>query len=330
MQNMKTDIVYYMGNTDFEMEFNLCGCCRMRLLTDKAENQKELISALARAVSRSRVILVCGPVFGETGLMKTISTALNAKAEIIDNSKFGIAGDEKIEVIAGAVPLVTADGIFGGCIIESGPQSIIILSENRNVRKSLMNGLVHQYIEELSMVPTGNEGAVLHETPAVNTNRQQEEISEDLNEPQAENQPEESLTDNVISDEPSVPETAEPEKSNTDEHNIEFVDKEGKPLSNNADTGFLHTPENPDHTHYSDYYVPSESDKLFSVGEKPNEKRSEGSDKKLTLPIILVLLFLVCIVLAIAYFLIGIPLIKGEPVSSYVSKIFEIGSSSRV
>ena len=28
-QNLKVDVIYYKTNTDFEMEFNLCGCCRM-------------------------------------------------------------------------------------------------------------------------------------------------------------------------------------------------------------------------------------------------------------------------------------------------------------
>ena len=37
---MKVDVIYYKTNTDFEMEFNLCGCCRMRLLTDKAPDRK--------------------------------------------------------------------------------------------------------------------------------------------------------------------------------------------------------------------------------------------------------------------------------------------------
>ena len=37
-QNVKVDIIYYDTSTDFELEFNLCGCCRMRLLTDKTDD----------------------------------------------------------------------------------------------------------------------------------------------------------------------------------------------------------------------------------------------------------------------------------------------------
>ena len=50
-QNVKVDIIYYKTNTDFEMEFNLCGCCRMRLLTDKSPDRKTAVHSLARAVS---------------------------------------------------------------------------------------------------------------------------------------------------------------------------------------------------------------------------------------------------------------------------------------
>ncbi|MEE1055109.1 MAG: hypothetical protein U0L36_04660, partial [Acutalibacteraceae bacterium] len=66
-QIIKVDIIYYQTNTDFEMEFNLCGCCRMRLLTDNAPDKKTLVHSLARAVSRSRVIIIVGNLFGEEG-----------------------------------------------------------------------------------------------------------------------------------------------------------------------------------------------------------------------------------------------------------------------
>ena len=57
IQNIKVDTIYYLTNSDFEMEFNLCGCCKMRLLTDKAENAKNFVGLLSRAVSRSQVII---------------------------------------------------------------------------------------------------------------------------------------------------------------------------------------------------------------------------------------------------------------------------------
>ncbi len=148
-QNIKVDIIYYKTATDFEMEFNLCGCCRMRLLTDKAPDRKSMVHNLARAVSRSRVIIIVGSLFGDEGVLSTVAGAIGKPLSPIDNKLYGIADGNNISVINGATPLVTPDGYFGGCIIESGPQSMILLSDSKSVRKTIMTTLIHPYIEEL-------------------------------------------------------------------------------------------------------------------------------------------------------------------------------------
>ena len=148
-QNIKVDIVYYKTNTDFEMEFNLCGCCRMRLLTDKASDKKTLVHDLARAVSRSRVIIIAGKLSGEEGIIEITARAIAKTVTKIDKSLYGIKSENIISVINGATPLVTPDGEFGGCIIESGPQSMVLISDDKAVRKTVMNTLIHPYIEEL-------------------------------------------------------------------------------------------------------------------------------------------------------------------------------------
>lgn len=148
-QNIKVDIIYYKTATDFEMEFNLCGCCRMRLLTDKAPDRKSMVHNLARAVSRSRVIIIVGSLFGDEGVLSTVAGAIGKPLSPIDNKLYGISEGGEISVINGATPLVTPDGYFGGCIIESGPQSMILLSDSKNVRKTIMSTLIHPYIEEL-------------------------------------------------------------------------------------------------------------------------------------------------------------------------------------
>ena len=138
-QNIKVDVIYYLSPSDFEMEFNLCGCCHMRLLNEKTKDRKELVKALAKAVSRSKVIIACGPMFDDNGLISTVSTAIGKGTEVINNADYGIKFDDEIRIIKGATPLVTPEGFFGGCIIESGPQAIIILSESKGIRKTIMN-----------------------------------------------------------------------------------------------------------------------------------------------------------------------------------------------
>lgn len=149
-QNFKTDIIYYNTSTDFELEFNLCGCCRMRLLNDKCADKKTLLASLSRAFSRSRVIILTAPLFDGSNIIKTVSVAIGKSVEKVDLEAFNIKSTADIEITKGSVPLVTADGIFGGCIIESGPQTLIMLTDNKSVRKTIMKDLIHPYIEELA------------------------------------------------------------------------------------------------------------------------------------------------------------------------------------
>lgn len=186
-QNIKVDIIYYKTNTDFEMEFNLCGCCRMRLLTDKASDRKALIGDLSRAVSRSRVIMVVGSLFGEDNIISMVAGAIGKELSPADNKTYGINSSEEINIISGSTPLVSEDGFFGGCIIESGPQTMILLSDSKNIRKSIMNNLIHPYIEEFYAAElTGNVTATASQADEETDKEEQEveEISEDASEVQ--------------------------------------------------------------------------------------------------------------------------------------------------
>lgn len=149
LYNLRADIIYYKSGSDFELEFNLCGCCRMRLLTDKPSSKKAFVHSLARAVSRSRVILIAGPLFGEENAVEIVSQALGTTTEIVDNNTYNISSEDEIEIIKGSLPLVSSDGSFGGCIIESGPQTMILLTDNKTLRKNIMSTLVHPYISDL-------------------------------------------------------------------------------------------------------------------------------------------------------------------------------------
>lgn len=336
MQNIKVDIVYYMSNTDFEMEFNLCGCCRMRLLTDKAGSKKELLAALSKAVDRSRVIIACGNLFGEDGLTNTVATALGAELIAVNNETYGIDSKEKVEIIAGATPLVTPEGAFGGFIIESGPQSIILLTENKGVRKVLMNNLVHKYIEDLSLIPVET---VSEPQPETDTKEEQTENTpaeaEETEQTKAENTdtPAEDISEETA--EETVEETAEEPKAEEvpekEEHNISFVDKNGEALESEEAQLYINPKKaKREKSSYYEYYVPSEDNERFLAGSQYGDKtrrKSAKSTRSLNVPIIILLCLLLIIVLAAAYFLIGIPLLKGEDIVSYVSNIFAESSS---
>ena len=194
-QNVKVDIIYYDTSTDFELEFNLCGCCRMRLLTDKTDDQKLFLHMMARSVSRSRIIILTGKLFGDDGIINLTANAISKSIVAADNKLYGISSDDNIEIIEGSIPLVTPEGYFGGCIIESGPQSMVLLSDNKNIRKSIMNTLIHPYIEEMSAIAlkekaeearTVSNMAIIEETNETetieeNTENYIDEISEEIN-----------------------------------------------------------------------------------------------------------------------------------------------------
>ncbi|MBQ2135449.1 MAG: hypothetical protein II201_01025 [Clostridia bacterium] len=211
-QNVKVDIIYYDTSTDFELEFNLCGCCRMRLLTDKTDDQKLFLHMMARSVSRSRIIILTGKLFGDDGIINLTANAISKSIVATDNKLYGISSDDNIEIIEGSIPLVTPEGYFGGCIIESGPQSMVLLSDNKNIRKSIMNTLIHPYIEEMSAIAlkekaeearTVSNMAIIEETNETetieeNTENYIDEISEEINDASEtiqEEQPEENTAD---------------------------------------------------------------------------------------------------------------------------------------
>lgn len=311
IQNIKVDIVYYMTATDFEFEFNLGSCCHMRLLNDKVKDRKSFVNSLARAVSRSQIIISCGPLFGDTGLISTVAAAISHGLETVNNRAYGLSSDEKIEIIEGAVPLVTPEGYFGGCIIESGSQTIIVLTENRTIRKSIMKNLVHPYIEEISIMksaqkaPAGGIADRVKPVIAVSEAAQPKEDDLDVGSKQTPTPTEPQTpveTENLPDTENESTETAaadeETVETENEEHNIEFEFSDGE---------------------------------TQNIGETENvteeRKPTVDTDKKakgrgINISIIIIAAVLLLLVLALCYFLIYLPMKNGMSTVEYFNQIF--------
>lgn len=150
--NLKVDIIYYNTQSDFEMEFNLSGYCRMRIFKTSATTSEELINALATDLDRSQIIMVVTDVLGNESGVKTVSESISFELEPVNKEENNISTTEEIFIPKGAVPLVSNSGAFGGCILESGEQSIIMISDNRALRHEIMKSLVHQYIFDVSQL----------------------------------------------------------------------------------------------------------------------------------------------------------------------------------
>ncbi len=222
-QNLKVDIIYYDTPTDFELEFNLCGCCRMRLLTDKTNDQKLFLHMLARSVSRSRAILVFGKLFGKSGAINLVAQSIGKNLEPVDNSLYNIDSKDEIKIIEGSLPLVTDDGYFGGCIIESGPQTIIVLSDNKTVRKSIMSTLIHPYIEQISHIAPAKEEKEAEEVAEVVEDTATEEVVEETE--NSENVSEKVLEE-AQNDEEQTETDEQPQETNGETNEEETKDDE--------------------------------------------------------------------------------------------------------
>ncbi|MBR2044191.1 MAG: hypothetical protein IJ946_07620 [Clostridia bacterium] len=215
LKNLKIDIIYYDTPSDFEFEFNLGGCCHSRVLNNKTASPKEMIDCLSKAVNRSRVILIIGKLSGNDGLYSLISKAIGASLTNANAEEYGINDGEDTTIIAGAVPLVSSDGVLAGCIMESGPQSIILLPGAKSLRKDVAENLVFQYITAVSHTPDtetvitneqASENEEVTENPLEEIKEEvtdiAEPVTEDLEETVASNDSKEAeaITENAVSE----------------------------------------------------------------------------------------------------------------------------------
>lgn len=330
IQNLKVDIIYHQTASDFEMEFNLCGCCRMRLLNEKTTDKKGFVRALARDVSRSRVIIACGPLFGEDGIIQIVAAAIGNGVTVCNNKMYGINGDEKIEIIKGSTPLVTSDGYFGGCIIESGPQTIILLTENRTFRKTIMQNLIHPYIEDISYIQPQNINFGSGRHTAAPTEPEQPEIAEN---------------EGYITDVDSDYEADDGKngydvvQNSSDEHNIEFImDEQLDDLPTapevsvqNAEYDNLYTQiedEKDIKERYEQSFVSSAEDNMFiSSPERDDDLPAKGGKRSLNITIVVLVIILLLAVLALAYFVFLKPHTMGMSTGEYLREIFSTSST---
>lgn len=148
--DLKLEILYYRTASDFEMEFNLCGCCSMRMLTDKPNEKKELLNSLLTSVNRSRVTVVVGELYSEEGIINVVSKAIGKKLSDAQKNLYTVPEHCDSLLPAGCIPLVSDKGALVGCIIESGPQAIILLTNDRVLRHSVLKSTLYDYLKLLS------------------------------------------------------------------------------------------------------------------------------------------------------------------------------------
>lgn len=291
MSNLKIDIIYYKTSSDFEMEFNLSGCCRMRMFKDKVETPKGLVNTLARDVARSKIILIVTDLFGEYSGIPTISRAIGLPLVAPNKNEFGIRTTDDIRLPETAVPLVTKSGIYGGCIIESGPQSIIIVSSVRALRHEIMKTYVHNYVFDVGQLLAYQErmGGEAHSAmPPISRIAKTE--------PPAEETAPETVTANNAE---SVSENENTALETAINNAIEIKAKS----ESNADTGIIGAGIN----------ATAEIDIVSSTEEQPAKTNKPRKRRKAANIILLIIVVLLLIGFGIlAYYFVYLPLI-GQP-----------------
>ncbi len=322
IQNIKVDIIYFKTQTDFEMEFNLSGCCRMRLLTDKAPDKKILINQLVRAVARSRIIIITGTLFGDDSIIETAAKAIGRPTAKLNNTQFGIDENEDIEIIKDSIPLVSSDGIFGGCIIEQGPQTLILLSENKNIRKNIMNNLIHAYIKELCADDTSDDLTL----PLTEEQITETETVEDI----AEEQEPVLETEEETQDEP-LPLIFDEDEDEMDEEDLKIAKAL---IIDNEQNDIPMKPIEADSALTEDLFVDVYSEKQTDENEYDFTKEAEmfvtddGDKQKIwsgiNIPIIILIAILTIVICVLAYSIFFVPASQGVSAGEYLKETYDI------
>lgn len=353
LKNLKLDIIYYSTPSDFEFEFNLGGYCRSRILNSKSDNIKDMVKQLAVAVNRSRVIIIIGKMLGENGCILPVSKAISKKTVSVDHRQYHITSPEPIELIEGSLPLVTSDGEFGGCIIESGPQSIIFLSENKKLRKKVSEQLLSRYLESLSRTPDTENDLIFPEDRASDIPPTAEETDDTLNNTDISNTEETTVINEISEKETEIEETDELQKidinseksdETLEENEIINIEEEISPEITTSETEEFEAakydnsdsfiiPLSSSKASFEDFYSNDDNawndsdetelnDDFKHTKSKENSKKSEKSVSALTKIFIVLVAALLIFAALLIYFTVYLPHIDGIPFNEYLEKIF--------
>lgn len=339
LKNLKIDIIYYNTPSDFEFEFNLGGYCRCRILNAKCATLKETINKLALAVTRSTVVIIVGKLLGENGFVAPVAKSIGKNLAPVDHRKFHITNPEPISLIEGSLPLVTSSGDFGGCIIESGPQSIVMLTDEKQLRDKISSELLSFYLTSLSRMPEedieilNKENTVKEEVIEEPEVIEQPVIEEEIVETKAEEPAE------VIIDKPEV-ETPEETTNQETEEEIEspFIDiasheEDSVDIFSGAEKEdeifLIDATEEKDNSSY--FEDSDDSDLIFDNDFEETDTEEETyrpAKKNSTLSTVLLILVIVLLLAvgALLYFLVYLPGLDGINTLDYIKEVFALES----
>lgn len=333
VQNLKVDVIYYNTPADFEFEFNLGGCCPSRILNSRTSTPSEMLTSLSKAVSRSRIILVIGKINEDDGLIHLISKAISVPLADINSNEFSVVYPEKPVVMKNSLPLISNDGILAGCIVESGPQAIVLLPDSKSLRKEICESLVFPYITALSKTPetdnvianeedntaeeilpeqdTGEDVTEADlEEPAEEAFPEETEEAEEIIEEEINEETEEEAVEEILADEPETQEEITFETDTTPESDSEEIADDASLIDEN----YIFTQNT--HQEENDKQDPSDD---YDQDTAPKKKvRLSG----ISIAIIVLVGLLLVIAAALIYIFFYQSSASAVPVMEYVKEVF--------
>lgn len=146
--DVRIEIIYFKQDSDIKLEFGLSSDYPIRLLSSRVSDEVSFLKRLKTASLRSPIIITVGGFCDDTYLPEIVAKATNLQMTEMDSGKYKSENTGTVLLPSGAVPIIYSDGSFNGCVIESGPQSIIMLPEDDTNRMKLLKELIIPYISE--------------------------------------------------------------------------------------------------------------------------------------------------------------------------------------
>lgn len=143
---LKLEFIYFREQTDARLEFGLHANYPLRTLSTKCEDFSDYLHALKKAVARNHIILVVGG-FGKHASIVEVTGCAVGRAMLPCHPADPAQGLPE-QLPEGAVPLFDIDGTMAGVVLESGEQSILLLSERSTDRTWLVKNRLAPYLAE--------------------------------------------------------------------------------------------------------------------------------------------------------------------------------------
>ena len=146
-KDVRIEILYYKTPTDVALEFGIRGNYPLRLLSSNCQDINSFFLSLKRAVSRSEIIIIVGGYSKKDYLPTFIARSIGKKCFTPNYNDYDIVENYNL-IPEGAIPLAPKSKLFGGFLIEHGPQTIISLTDDKTVRNEVVEEFVVKYIAE--------------------------------------------------------------------------------------------------------------------------------------------------------------------------------------